>query len=98
MPDRGDTPDVLRRILEAAREQYAQETQQDPRCFDFDAATELIFNMTGPAPQATVKWLYAIAHLISAEHRGGDLAAQSEVYAEACKVLHETLTKPTTTN
>ena len=85
---------ILRRVLEAARRRYALEGQQDRRGFDFDGATQLIFNMAGPAPKATVQWLRAVADGIADERSGGDDAA----YEEARLVLHAALTKPTTTN
>ena len=99
MPDHGDTPDViLRRVLAAARRRYALEAQQDPRCFDYDAATELIFCMTGPAPQATAQWLRTLADIIAVERSGGDSACQAAAYEEACVLLHATLTTPATSN
>ena len=99
MPDQNEQPDViLRQRLAVARNEYAELAKRDRKTFDLDAAFELIFNMTGPAPQATAQWMRTLADGIELERRGGDRAAQRKAYEEAYTVLRETLTKPTITN
>lgn len=73
MPDEKEPWDVvLRRVLDAARQRYEKEMDEDRRGFDLDAAQELLRNLGHAHPQLTITWLLATVDLL-AYKMGDDL-------------------------